>query len=1473
MSGTGETLNITGSPTFRSLVIQSKNSAAHTVNFDAGVSEVTFDKLIAVGSSSSNKLSFVGGSQTDLVAESNGSVYGQNLSMTDVNFGYNGSETPAYIGSGSTTSGSYGWLLQDPPKISTLVDPLTTAPGSNPNWTVSGDGVSVISSGISGGGYTVHEDDEGIPTSLISTDTYDLVGSSLIFEVPEFYGNNAETQFGLYLYTGVQHETGSFKYLGRPAGGASMAYGLSVTQAEAATISGRRFFKISNSSGNTIVSAYSTNGTSWTTIRTDTVDDISLYRSVRIGVPSTPNGKTLYIGSTNPSFNASPTTTLNSPANNVSLTTTTPTLAFTATDPDGDDVSYQVQVGNADFSTLHMDVTTTTYASGTQQTRVVSPALTQGGIDYYWRVRAKDPSGSDTYGAWTTARKMTTEALPPSVTSGATTAITTTTATAAGEVTSANGATITERGIAYHTSTNPTTANSKQVVSGTTGSYSGNLTGLTPNTTYYWRAYATNSKGTTYGVNRNFTTEPRPPVVSTGTPSGTAIDSITVTGSSLTSNPDAQTIDEYGVVYSTSNNPTIANSSQTGTGTSSSFNNTLTGLAENTTYYIRAYAKWRGSDYVYGSQVSFKTQGRPVTTLNTPAASGSVTDVRPNLEFTGNDPDNNQITYQLQLNPTNSFTSPSLDVLSASNTGFSNRSDVKTDPFYSGNQIRYTLQSDLSRGTDYYWRVRGKDTNGSDSWGEWTTARKFTVSAIAPTVTITGLADILDTSLKVNGTITDNGGATVTERGAVLSTSPNPTTSDLKFTATGETFTAEATGLTGSTTYYVRTYAINSVGTSYSTESTVMTLQPLAPPTLTVGDPTRLIDVSTQVTAEVTLDGRRDVTERGIVFSTSTSPDTDDNKVTANTAGLGSYTLLLTGLLPETTYYYRAYAINDQGTGYSAEKSFTTLAPFVPDEGDGYWVFSVTGSDAIVARSQATPADSSVSLPLADLNLEDGKTYTLAVGDFVSELGDLGISLLYYDAANPVTTNVPENSQLTFTYNLTDYHTYILQLHVTGDDPVAEELTATFKDLYLAEESTFSDFVPFTPYGLFEIKLENNQIVDKRRQDVIQSMYNQLEGWEITPFEVTTEGLGYFEIGDGITIKDPQDNEVKSYLTEYTLTLDGGVTEKLIGKRPAESKTDYSKAGNIKKLISNTTLQVDKQNQTIEALVADVYDNDGYIEEKFTQVTQDINQVRTTIQGAGGVNLIRNSVMYAYNNLGYPENWTTTHVDGEGTTIVIQGSPESQVAGGLSAHSFILNGVKVAQTVPVRKDADFISDENKTYYTFNVKVKKNLVGVGYIKLSNRQEEHTIDLPNGDEYLWEDFKIEGLLPQDDHYEIELYSDTDAAVQFTDIMLSVGEYSHAWTQAPGEAMSMVKSDLVDGTYWRSPQSRYEYSRINHQGLNVHKRIRGQQEEVFRINSDESNMSKIRADKQIAMGGMRMVPLEIDGMVGWADVGEDN
>ncbi len=95
--------------------------------------------------------------------------------------------------------------------------------------------------------------------------------------------------------------------------------------------------------------------------------------------------------------------------------------------------------------------------------------------------------------------------IPIAVT-GAISAITKTTATAGGEITSDGGEMITERGFVWDTSPSPTTLNSKVIVAGELGIYIGALTGLSPGTTYYVRAYASNIAGTGYGSNVVFET-------------------------------------------------------------------------------------------------------------------------------------------------------------------------------------------------------------------------------------------------------------------------------------------------------------------------------------------------------------------------------------------------------------------------------------------------------------------------------------------------------------------------------------------------------------------------------------------------------------------------------------------------------------------------------------------------------------------------------------------------------------------------------------------------------------------------------------------------------------------------------------------------------------------------------------------------------------------------------------------------------
>ena len=92
------------------------------------------------------------------------------------------------------------------------------------------------------------------------------------------------------------------------------------------------------------------------------------------------------------------------------------------------------------------------------------------------------------------------------VTTSAVTSIGGRTATGNGEITVPTGITVTQRGFCWDTVTAPTTADSTVVVAGTSGSYSGSLTGLSLNTLYYVRAYATTSSGTFYGNEVTFTT-------------------------------------------------------------------------------------------------------------------------------------------------------------------------------------------------------------------------------------------------------------------------------------------------------------------------------------------------------------------------------------------------------------------------------------------------------------------------------------------------------------------------------------------------------------------------------------------------------------------------------------------------------------------------------------------------------------------------------------------------------------------------------------------------------------------------------------------------------------------------------------------------------------------------------------------------------------------------------------------------------
>ncbi len=193
----------------------------------------------------------------------------------------------------------------------------------------------------------------------------------------------------------------------------------------------------------------------------------------------------------------------------------------------------------------------------------------------------------------------------PTVTTTNVSNITQTTATSGGNVTSDGNAAVTARGVCWSTSQNPTISNSHTTDGNGTGSFISSITGLTANTTYYVRAYATNEKGTSYGEQRSFKTlDITMPKVTTNDVTDITINSAKC-GGNVTSDGGAN-VTARGVCWSTSQNPTINdNKTSDGSGTGS-FTSNLINLNANTTYYVRAYAtNEKGTSY--GEEKSFTT--------------------------------------------------------------------------------------------------------------------------------------------------------------------------------------------------------------------------------------------------------------------------------------------------------------------------------------------------------------------------------------------------------------------------------------------------------------------------------------------------------------------------------------------------------------------------------------------------------------------------------------------------------------------------------------------------------------------------------------------------------------------------------------------------------------------------------------------------------------------------------------------------
>ncbi|MCD4697930.1 MAG: hypothetical protein K8S16_17030 [Bacteroidales bacterium] len=231
----------------------------------------------------------------------------------------------------------------------------------------------------------------------------------------------------------------------------------------------------------------------------------------------------------------------------------------------------------------------------------------------------------------------------------------------------------------------------------------------------------------------------------------------------------------------------------------------------------------------------------------------------------------------------------------------------------------------------YYVRAYATNANGT-AFGEQVSFSTVSNPEMPVVLTIE-ITNVNQTSATGGGTIISQGTSQIIARGVCWNTSPEPTFDDNHTLDGGGygSYTSEITNLNQSTTYYLRAYARNLHGTGYGDEVSFITMEAGDPPTLITSTITNISSNSATGGGDITNQGSSAVNERGVCWSTSQDPSLDDDHTTDG-PGSGLYSSQLEMLEGETTYYVRAYAINNSGTGYGNEVSFTTEVAGVTGE-------------------------------------------------------------------------------------------------------------------------------------------------------------------------------------------------------------------------------------------------------------------------------------------------------------------------------------------------------------------------------------------------------------------------------------------------------------------------------------------------------------------------------------------------------------
>jgi hypothetical protein len=206
----------------------------------------------------------------------------------------------------------------------------------------------------------------------------------------------------------------------------------------------------------------------------------------------------------------------------------------------------------------------------------------------------------------------------------------------------------------------------------------------------------------------------------------------------------------------------------------------------------------------------------------------------------------------------------------------------------------------------------------------------------SPVINTTEVSFSNDSTVTTGGNISSDGNSPITSRGIVWDLSPNPTIILNTKTNDGSgigSFNSTITNLKPATKYFFRAFATNKIGTSYGNELTYTTKSAL--PKVSTSNVLQITYQSALFGGVTISDGGAQITEKGFVWSANPSPTTSLKTKTISQINNTNFEFKIDTLVPDKTYYVRAYAINANGTSYGNEVIFKTNKVVIGDKYGG----------------------------------------------------------------------------------------------------------------------------------------------------------------------------------------------------------------------------------------------------------------------------------------------------------------------------------------------------------------------------------------------------------------------------------------------------------------------------------------------------------------------------------------------------------